>query len=80
MIQAHTWQRQAVGRALRHETQLFVQIQGSEIQKQMCKWHEIGHLWKTARQPSRQIVPSFAARISEGFAYVEAPGDESGNY
>ena len=27
MIQAHTWQRQAVGRALRHETQQFVPIQ-----------------------------------------------------
>jgi len=29
---------------------------------------------------SLQIVPSFAARISGGFAYLEAPGDESGNY
>jgi len=35
---------------------------------------------KIAGQPSGQIVPSFAARISGGFAYVEAPGDESGNY
>jgi len=28
----------------------------------------------------RQIVPSFAAWISACFAYMEAPGDESGNY
>jgi len=26
------------------------------------------------------MVPSFAASISDGFAYVEAPGDETGNY
>jgi len=31
-------------------------------------------------KPSRQIVPFFAARISGVFAYVEAPGDKSGNY
>jgi len=27
-----------------------------------------------------KIVPSFAARISACFAYMEAPGGESGNY
>jgi len=29
---------------------------------------------------SRHIVPSFAAIISGGFEYLEAPGDKSGNY
>jgi len=53
---------------------------GSEIQKQIPKLRESGHLCKIAGQPSRQIVPSFAAKISDGFAYEEAPGDESGNY
>jgi len=53
---------------------------GSEIQKQISKWREISRLCKIAGQPSRQIVPSFAARNSGGFAYVEALGDESGNY
>jgi len=53
---------------------------GSEIEKQIPKWRESGHLCEIAGQPFRQIVPSFAARISDGFAYVEAPGDESGNY
>ena len=53
---------------------------GSEIQKQIPKLRESVHLCKIAGQPSRQIVPSFAAKISDGFAYEEAPGDESGNY
>jgi len=35
---------------------------------------------KSQDSTSRQIVPSFAAIISGGFAYLEAPGDESGNY
>jgi len=52
----------------------------SEIQKLIPKWRESGHLCKIAGQPSRQIVPSFAAMISGGFAYVEVPGDECGNY
>jgi len=51
-----------------------------EIQKQILKWRESGHLCKIREQPSRQIVPFFAAMISDGFAHVEAPGDESGNY
>jgi len=53
---------------------------GSEIQKQIPKCRESGHLCKIRGQPSRQIVTSFVARISGGFAYVEAPGDEIGNY
>jgi len=53
---------------------------GSEIQKKISKWRERGHLFKIAGQPSRQIVPSFAARISGCLEYVEAPGLESGNY
>jgi len=53
---------------------------GSEILKQIPKWRENGHLCKITRQPSRQIVPSFPARVSGVFAYVEAPGDEIGNY
>jgi len=53
---------------------------GSEIQKKIPKWRESGHLCEIAGQPFRQIVPSFTARISDGFAYVEALGDESGNY
>jgi len=52
---------------------------GSEIQKQIPKWCESGHLCKIAGQLSRQLVQSFAAIISDGVAYVEAPGDESGN-
>ena len=52
---------------------------GSEIQKEIPKWRESDHLCKITGQPSRQIVPTFAVRISGGFAYVEAPGDESGN-
>jgi len=53
---------------------------GSEIQKQIPKWCASGHLCEIARQPFRQILPSFAARNSDGFAYVDAHGDESGNY
>jgi len=53
---------------------------GSEIQKQIPKWRESGHLCKIMGKPSRQIVPTFAARISGVFAYVEAPGDKSVNY
>jgi len=53
---------------------------GLEIQEQIPKWRESGHLCESVGQPSRQMVPSFAARISGGFAYVEAPGDKSGNY
>jgi len=53
---------------------------GSEIQKQIPKWSESGHLFKITGQHSRQILPFFAARISACFAYKEAPGDESGNY
>ena len=78
MIQAHTWQRKAVDRALRHET--ICTNTGSEIQKQILIWRESGHLFKITGRPSRQIVLSFAARISGGFAYVEEPGDESENY
>jgi len=62
------------------DTKHFVRINtGSEIQKQLLKWRESGHIWKITGQPSRQIVPSFAARISACFAYMEASGDESGN-
>ena len=50
-----------------------------EIQKQLLKWRESGHIWKITGQPSRQIVPSFAARISACFAYMEASVDGSGN-
>jgi len=53
---------------------------GAENKRKIPKWHESGHLCKIAGQPSRQIVPSFVARITVGFKYVEAPGDESGNY
>jgi len=53
---------------------------GSEIQKKLIKCRESNHLWKITGQPSRQIVPSFDAPISDGFAYMEAPIDESGNY
>ena len=53
---------------------------GSEIQEQIPKWRESDNLCKIMGKPSRQIVPSFAARISAVFAYVEAPGDKSGNY
>jgi len=35
---------------------------------------------KIKGQPSRQIVPTFATRISSVFSYLETPGDESGNY
>ena len=52
---------------------------GLEIQKQLLKWRESGHISKITGQPSRQIVPSFAARISACFAYMEASVDESGN-
>jgi len=52
----------------------------SEIQKQLLKWHESRHLWKITGQPSPQIVPFFAARISACFAYMEASGGERGNY
>jgi len=78
-MQAHTWHRRAVGRALRHETIVCTNT-GSEIQKQIPKWRESGNLCKIMRKPSRQIVPYFAARISGVFAYVEAPGDKSMNY
>jgi len=47
---------------------------------QLPKWRESGHVWKITGQPSRQIVPPFAGRISACFAYMEAPGDEGGNY
>ena len=53
---------------------------GSEIQKQIANWRESSHLCKITGQPSRQIVPSFAAGISGVFTYVEAPGDKSGNF
>jgi len=53
---------------------------GLEIQKQLLKWRESGHLWKITGQSSRQIVPSFSARISACFSYMEAHGDKSGNY
>jgi len=52
---------------------------GSEIHKQIPKLRESGHLCKITGQPSRQIVSFFAAKISGVFAYVEAPGDKSGN-
>jgi len=39
-----------------------------------------GHLWKITGQPSRQLVPSFEARISACFAYMEAPDDFSRTY
>jgi len=48
--------------------------------KQIPKLRESAHLFNIAGQPSRQIVPSFSAMISGVFAYVEAPGDKSGNY
>jgi len=66
-------------RSRRHGT-LICTNTGLEIQKHIPKWRESGHLCKITGQPSRQIVPPFAARISGGFAHVEAPGDESGNY
>ena len=47
--------------------------------KQLLKWRESGYIWKITGQPSRQIVPSFAARISACFAYMEASSDRSGN-
>jgi len=50
------------------------------MQTQIPKWRESGHLFKITGLPSRQIVPSFDARISGVIAYVEALGDESGNY
>jgi len=50
------------------------------IKKQLLKERESGHLWKITGETSRQIVPSFAARISACFAYMEAHGGESGNY
>ena len=53
---------------------------GSENKKNIPKWRESCYLWKIAGQPSRQRVPSFAARISGDFAYLEEPGDKSGNY
>ena len=53
---------------------------GSENKKNIPKWRESCHLCKIAGQPHRQIVPSFAARISGGFAYLEEPGDKIGNY
>jgi len=53
---------------------------GSEILKQIPKWRESGHLCKITGQPSRQIFPSFAARVSGVSAYVKALGDKSGNY
>jgi len=53
---------------------------GSEIQKQIPKCREGGHLCKITGQPSQQIVPTFAARISGVFAYVEMPSVKSGNY
>ena len=53
---------------------------GAENKKQIPKWRESGHLCEIAGQPSRQIVQSLAASISGVFAYVEAPGDKSGNY
>jgi len=53
---------------------------GSEIQKQISKWRESGHFCKITGQPSRKLVPSFAARIYGFFAYVKAHGDKSGNY
>jgi len=53
---------------------------GSENKKNVPKWRESCHLCKIAGQPSRKIVPSFAARISGGFAYLEEPGGKCGNY
>jgi len=53
---------------------------GSENKIKIPKLRESRHLRKITGQPSRQIVPSFAARISGGFALVEAPCDKSGNY
>jgi len=53
---------------------------GSENKKQIPEWRESGHLCKIAGQPSRQKVPPFPARISGGFAYVEAPCEKSWNY
>jgi len=48
---------------------------GSEIQKKIPKLRESGHLFKITVQNSRYKVPSFDARVSGGFAYVESPGD-----
>jgi len=71
-----------VGSRSRTQTRntIFCTNTGSKNNKHIPKWRESGHLCKTAGQPSRQIVPSFATSISGGFAYVEAPGDKCGNY
>jgi len=53
---------------------------GSENKKQIPEFRESRHLCKIAGQPSRQKVPSFAASISGGFSYVEAPCEKSWNY
>jgi len=55
-------------------------ITGSENKKQVPERREKCHLCKIAGQPSLQIVPSFPARISGGFAYVEASCEKRGNY
>jgi len=57
MIKAHTWQRESADRAHRHET-VCPNI-GLEIQKQIPKWRDSGHLFKITGQPSRQIVSNF---------------------
>jgi len=79
MIQAHTWQRWSIGRAHRNEILSSNQYRFGDPDT-VINWRESGHLWKIRGQPSRQIVPSFAARFSACFAYMDAHGDESGNY
>jgi len=39
-----------------------------------------GHSCTITVQTLRQIFPPFSARISGGFAHVEAPGEERENY
>ena len=46
----------------------------------ISKWSGSGHFCKITGQTFRQIVPSFAARISGVFADVETPGDQTGNH
>jgi hypothetical protein len=46
----------------------------------ISKWSGSGHFCKITGQTFRQRVKLFAVRISDVFAYVEAPGDEGGNH
>ena len=66
--------------ALRYETQYFVPIQVRRSRKRSLKVVKAVIYAKLQDSTSRHIVPSFAAIISGGFEYLEAPGDKSGNY